>query len=52
MLQTNFTFYFAQCTFRYINNIISLNNPKFNDYIGIIYITELDIDIDINFIFN
>ena len=45
MLQTHFTFYFSQCIFHYINNIILLNNPKFNNYtcIDLIYTTELEI---------
>ena len=30
-------------TFRYIDNVLSLNSPKFNDYIDIIYTKELEI---------
>ena len=30
-------------TFRYIDDVISLNNPKFNDYIYVIYPKELEI---------
>ena len=28
---------------RYIDDILSLNNPKFNDYIDVIYLNELEI---------
>ena len=30
-------------TFRYIDDVLSLNNPKFNDYIDVIYTEELEI---------
>ena len=30
-------------TFRYIDDVLSLNNPKFNDYIDVIYPKELEI---------
>ena len=30
-------------TFPYIDNVLSLNNPKFNDYIDVIYPKELEI---------
>ena len=30
-------------SFRYIDDVPSLNNPKFNDYINIIYLEELEI---------
>ena len=30
-------------TFRYIDDGLSLNNPKFNDYIDVIYPKELEI---------
>ena len=30
-------------TFRYIDDVLSLNNPKFNDYFDVIYPKELDI---------
>ena len=30
-------------TFRYIDDVLSLNNPKFNNYIDVIYPKELDI---------
>ena len=30
-------------TFRYIDDGLSLNNPKFNDYINVIYPKELEI---------
>ena len=30
-------------TFRYIDDVLSLNNPKFNDYIYVIYPKELEI---------
>ena len=29
-------------TFRYIDDVLSLNNPKFNDYIDVIYPKELE----------
>ena len=29
-------------TFRYIDDVLSLNNPKFNDYIDVIYLKELE----------
>ena len=31
-------------TFRYIDDVLSLNNPKFNDYIDVIYPKELEIN--------
>ena len=30
-------------TFRYIDDVLSLNNPKFNDYIDVIYPNEIEI---------
>ena len=30
-------------TFRYIDDVLSLNNPKFSDYINFIYPAELEI---------
>ena len=30
-------------TFRYIDVVLSLNNPKFNDYLDVIYPKELEI---------
>ena len=30
-------------TYRYIDDVLSLNNPKFSDYLGVIYPSELDI---------
>ena len=30
-------------TFRYIDDVLSLNNPKFNDYIDVIYPKKLEI---------
>ena len=30
-------------TFRYIDDVLSLNNPKFGDYIDVIYPQELQI---------
>ena len=30
-------------TFRYIDDVLLLNNPKFNDYIDVIYLKELEI---------
>ena len=30
-------------TFRYLYDVLSLNNPKFNDYIDVIYPKELEI---------
>ena len=29
-------------TYRYIDNVLSINNPKFGDYISIIYPVELE----------
>ena len=34
---------YINLTFRYIDDVLSLNNPKFNYYIGVIYPEELDI---------
>ena len=31
-------------TFRYIDDVLSLNNPKCNDYIDVIYRKELEIN--------
>ena len=30
-------------SFRYIDDVLSLNNPKFNYYIDVIYLKELEI---------
>ena len=30
-------------TFRYVDDVLSSNNPKFNDYIDVIYPKELEI---------
>ena len=30
-------------TFRYLDSVLSLNNPRFNDYIDVIYLEELEI---------
>ena len=33
----------SNLTFRYIDDVLSLNNPKCNDYIDVIYLKELEI---------
>ena len=33
----------SNLTFRYVDDVLSLNNPKFNDYVDVIYPKELEI---------
>ena len=35
---------FFNLTLRYIRDVLSLNNPTFNDHIGVIYPDELEIN--------